>query len=162
MEILIGILIVVLILWRLYKTLLMLTRLRFWIGLLLNGLFVWLAYTLFFDDTPIQLNTELHPIFIVIGIFLLFVFASRTFRMPLLFCLSIVTLGLFMFGFDFDGDNDVYATDDPGVHHVEPHYVQGYERVDGTEVNGYMRDGVDGTGYLRSNPNGITSDNLKS
>jgi len=48
------------------------------------------------------------------------------------------------------------------VHHVEPHYVEGYYRADGTYVEGYMRDGEDGNGYLRSNPDGDPSNNLSS
>lgn len=45
------------------------------------------------------------------------------------------------------------------LHHVNPHYVEGYVRSDGTVVNGYFRDG-DGDGYLRSNPDGIKENNL--
>lgn len=49
-----------------------------------------------------------------------------------------------------------------GTNFVDPHYVEGYYRSDGTYVNGYWRDGdensnttlttEDGGGYLRSNP----------
>lgn len=48
------------------------------------------------------------------------------------------------------------------THYVEPHWVNGYERADGTYVEGYYRDGngstsvnltlEEGGGYLRSNP----------
>ena len=48
------------------------------------------------------------------------------------------------------------------THYVEPHWVNGYERADGTYVEGYWRDGdgstsvnltsEEGGGYLRSNP----------
>jgi hypothetical protein len=58
----------------------------------------------------------------------------------------------------------------PGAHHVDPHYVNGYVRSDGTEVSGYWRDGdgdpsthltsEQGGGYIRSNPDGIKSNNL--
>ncbi|OIJ14240.1 hypothetical protein BKP37_09035 [Anaerobacillus alkalilacustris] len=63
------------------------------------------------------------------------------------------------------------ASGDPGTHFVEPHYVEGYVRANGTEVDGYWRDGdgdtsinravEDGGGYLRSNPDGDPSNNLK-
>ncbi len=61
-----------------------------------------------------------------------------------------------MDGVDTDGD----GIDD--AHYVEPHYVEGYERTDGTSVEGYWRDGdgdtsvnlteAQGGGYIRSNP----------
>lgn len=57
------------------------------------------------------------------------------------------------------------------VHHVEPHWVDGHWRG-GTWVEGYWRDGdgdsstnlsaENGGGYLRSNPDGISSNNLNS
>lgn len=56
------------------------------------------------------------------------------------------------------------------VHEVKPHWVNGYERVDGTYVEGYWRDGDGNTSvnlseehggaYLRSNPDGILENNL--
>lgn len=48
----------------------------------------------------------------------------------------------------------------PGTHHVDPHWVDGYTREDGTEVDGYWRGGDDG--YERSNPDGDPSNNLDS
>ena len=60
------------------------------------------------------------------------------------------------------------STAEPGIHNVEGHWVEGYYRADGTYVEGYWRDGdgntaVDQTnGYARSNPDGITENNLKS
>lgn len=45
------------------------------------------------------------------------------------------------------------------LHHVDPHYVPGYFREDGTYVKGYFRSG-DGTGYVRSNPDDTTINNL--
>jgi hypothetical protein len=45
-----------------------------------------------------------------------------------------------------------------GTHHVDPHYVEGYERSDGTYVEGYWRGGEEG--YERSNPDGDPSNNL--
>jgi len=60
------------------------------------------------------------------------------------------------------------TTGEPGTHHVDAHWVDGYSRADGTYVEGYWRDGdgntaVDQTeGYVRSNPDGTTENNLKS
>jgi hypothetical protein len=45
------------------------------------------------------------------------------------------------------------------LHMVKPHVVNGYTREDGTVVKLYIRDG-NGDGYLRSNPDGIESNNL--
>ncbi|MEK3725826.1 DUF3892 domain-containing protein [Paenibacillus sp. FSL H8-0034] len=45
------------------------------------------------------------------------------------------------------------------LHMVKPHLVNGYIREDGTDVKPYIRDG-NGDGYLRSNPDGILSNNL--
>jgi len=57
------------------------------------------------------------------------------------------------------------------THFVNPHYVNGYFRSDGTYVEGYFRDGdgnsvIDtpaemGGGYIRSNPDGNPFNNLK-
>ncbi|TKD70765.1 hypothetical protein [Pseudalkalibacillus hwajinpoensis] len=85
----------------------------------------------------------------------------------------------------FSGTNDVFHTSDPlkhaykfqfepldlgNLHFVEPHYVDGYFRSDGTYVEGYYRDGdgnptIDrpiehGGGYVRSNPDGNPFNNL--
>lgn len=76
--------------------------------------------------------------------------------------------------FDYNNSNElVYTSDldtqseDIGVHHVD-----GYERSDGTHVEGYYRDGdgnpettlteEDGGGYIRSTPDGISSTNINS
>ncbi|WEG16678.1 hypothetical protein PQ478_19565 [Alkalihalophilus pseudofirmus] len=80
-----------------------------------------------------------------------------------------------------DGDGIVSAEEsvsttaesvEPGTHNVDPHYVNGYERADGTVVEGYWRDGdgdtsvnlskEDGGGYERSNPDGDPTNNLNS
>ena len=45
------------------------------------------------------------------------------------------------------------------LHYVKPHLVSGYTREDGTVVGPYVRDG-DGGGYLRTNPDGIVTNNL--
>ena len=69
------------------------------------------------------------------------------------------------------GTGESPGNDDPGTHHVKPHWVEGYTRADGTYVGGYWRDGdgdtsVDldedeGGGYIRSNPDGDPTNNLK-
>lgn len=58
------------------------------------------------------------------------------------------------------------SMEDPGVHTVEAHFVEGYYREDGTYVEGYWRDG-DGnpnldstTSYVRSNPDGNPLNNI--
>ncbi|MCT8137664.1 hypothetical protein H1D32_07790 [Anaerobacillus sp. CMMVII] len=66
---------------------------------------------------------------------------------------------------------NVATNGNPDIHHVEPHYVEGYTRADGTEVSGYYRDGdgnpntqlsaEEGGGYYRSNPDGNPLNNLK-
>jgi len=45
------------------------------------------------------------------------------------------------------------------VHIVKPHEVSSYVRADGTVVEGYTRG--EGIGYLRSNPDGDPTNNLK-
>ena len=54
-----------------------------------------------------------------------------------------------------DGD---YPDSGGNLHHVDPHWVDGYDRSDGTEVDGYWRGGDEG--YDRSNPDGDLSNNL--
>lgn len=56
--------------------------------------------------------------------------------------------------------DDSYEDYDDNTHHVDPHWVDGYERSDGTEVDGYWRGGEDG--YERSDPDGDISNNLDS
>lgn len=56
---------------------------------------------------------------------------------------------------------DKYEMPKCNLHTVKPHYVNGYVRADGTVVSGYWRDGETGTGYLRSNPDDTTANNLK-
>ncbi|KGP74575.1 DUF3892 domain-containing protein [Pontibacillus yanchengensis] len=56
------------------------------------------------------------------------------------------------------------------THFVDPHYVDGYYRSDGTYVEGYFRDGdgntntnrskEQGGGYIRTNPDGSPFNNL--
>lgn len=82
-------------------------------------------------------------------------------------------------GLDADTDTDVatietnsseVATNDAELHHVTPHYVEDYDRADGTHVEGYWRDGdgntntdlseEQGGGYMQSNPDNQTENNL--
>ena len=53
-----------------------------------------------------------------------------------------------LYGFEspFEGDDDYYA-DSPGTH-----WVNGYDRSDGTHVNGYERSNPDGNPYNNLNP----------
>lgn len=60
---------------------------------------------------------------------------------------------------NYYGD-DVIEESDDNTHHVSPHSVDGYERSDGTKVEGYWRGGADG--YERSNPDGDHSNNLSN
>jgi hypothetical protein len=63
------------------------------------------------------------------------------------------------------------TTEEPGMDHVKPHYVEGHWR-DGQWIEGYWRDGDgdtsvnliedQGGGYLRTNSDGNTINNLKS
>lgn len=58
----------------------------------------------------------------------------------------------------------------PDVHHVDPHYVNGYTTAEDTQVNGYWRDGdgdtsvnvskEDGGGYMQTNPDGTVLNNF--
>lgn len=62
---------------------------------------------------------------------------------------------------DYDEYSDDYYSDDyndDNIHHVDPHWVDGYTRNDGTEVDGYWRGGDDG--YWQSNPDGYDYNNL--
>lgn len=56
------------------------------------------------------------------------------------------------------GQNYPDVNNSPGTHKVEPHWVDGYTKDDGTQVDGYWRGGEDG--YYRSNPDGIKENNL--
>ncbi|WP_050615161.1 hypothetical protein [Bacillus testis] len=48
----------------------------------------------------------------------------------------------------------------PDTHHVDSHYVQAYDRSDGTHVDGYWRGGD--TGYEQTNPDNTTLNNLNT
>lgn len=76
---------------------------------------------------------------------------------------------------DIDGDgiidivNEYSTSDIAGIHHVQPHYVQSHISGDNL-IEGYWRDGdgnpdidlieAHGGGYIRSNPDGSTLNNL--
>jgi hypothetical protein len=88
---------------------------RFWGGVLLQvlfGIFVSIFVLPSFENT-ISDNQWMIPTFTVVGWFVL-VFTSRTFRMPLMFLLGVVSIGLLFAGIDsdfeasadFDGDFD--------------------------------------------------------
>lgn len=53
-------------------------------------------------------------------------------------------------GYDSEDFKTGDFKEDDDIHHVDPHSVDGYERQDGTEVDGYYRGGEDG--YERSDP----------
>ena len=59
-------------------------------------------------------------------------------------------------------DDDYYDggeyNSDSRNHQVSPHSVEGYQRGDGTEVQGYWRGGD--SGYSRSNPDGNPNNNI--
>ncbi len=70
---------------------------------------------------------------------------SKAFVTPFIFVLSVATLGLVIFnvsdGFDATIDDDDNFGEDDDSTWVDPHEVSGYERADGTSVEGYYRDG---------------------
>jgi len=61
-----------------------------------------------------------------------------------------------------DGGTEVTQVNDVSTetHHVEAHSVNSYEKSDGTVVESYWRGGDEG--YERSNPDGISSNNLNT
>ncbi|PID19085.1 MULTISPECIES: hypothetical protein [unclassified Sporosarcina] len=54
---------------------------------------------------------------------------------------------------------ETIPSDSSEIHHVDPHWVEGYERSNGTKVEGYWRGG--NSGYDRSNPDGSLDNNLR-
>ena len=65
---------------------------------------------------------------------------------------------------------DAVSSNDPDLHFVNPHHVQGYTRADGTVVDDYWRDGDgdtsddltvnEGGGYDQTNQDGDLTNNL--
>lgn len=62
--------------------------------------------------------------------------------------------------YDDSGNYDSYDVEEnnSGVHHVDRHWVDGYIRSDGAEVEGYWRGGE--KGYERSNPDNSLDNNI--
>ncbi|MBS2967853.1 hypothetical protein J9317_03570 [Metabacillus sp. KIGAM252] len=70
---------------------------------------------------------------------------------------------------DVNGDESTsLASDHNGSHHVDAHWVDGYERADGTYVEGYWRDGDGDTsvnqnsGWTQSNPGTAASQTIEN
>jgi hypothetical protein len=170
MAIILGILIAIILYFRIKKILRIFFSFRFWIGLVLNAVFFYGVYTYFssiketlkyYIHTYIDsLNFEQEEFIAMIGVgalcFFIWIFLcrrSRAFVTPFIFVLSVATLGLVIFnasdGFDSAIDDDFDSSDSTSNQTwVDPHEVSGYERGDGTQVSGYIRDG-EGEGYLR-------------
>ncbi|RXJ02224.1 hypothetical protein DS745_07490 [Anaerobacillus alkaliphilus] len=84
------------------------------------------------------------------------------------FSYSLTTVELSNLHNDNQSEN---SSQDSGIHRVEPHFVEGYTKANGTEVQGYWRDGdgdtsvnrtaEEGGGYNRSNPDGNPDNNLR-
>jgi hypothetical protein len=80
--------------------------------------------------------------------------------------LGLTFLGAGLIGDAIDALDAIDSTDftsvelDTDIHHVESHSVDGYVRADGTVVDSYFRGGEEG--YLRTNPDGMASNNLRS
>ncbi|MBO1515195.1 hypothetical protein [Metabacillus bambusae] len=174
MTVIIGILIAIILYFRIKKIIRIFFSLRFWIGLLMNAVFFYVVYKYFptiketlsyyiytYTDFFTLEDIELVAI-IVAGAMCFFIWVflcgrSRAFVTPFIFVLSVATLGLVIFnvsdGFDsaFD-DGDEYGGDDSSSNQtwVDPHEVSGYVRSDGTQVAGYTRDGDGDTSVDRS------------
>ena len=89
---------------------------------------------------------------------------------------TTAAVGVIAFGItdavvDIDGSADATATPsnvdvDGETHHVNAHYVESHVRADGTQVEGYWRDGDGDTsvntdeGYMRTNPDDVKWNNL--
>jgi hypothetical protein len=108
-------------------------------------------------------------IYLIFGLWLISSFLNKPMKKAGMLVLSIIFLG-FLFNRpdqDFPIDSSESSTT-----FVDPHFVNGYEREDGTYVDGYWRDGdgdtsinrtiEKGGGYWRSNPDGNPHNNLKS
>ncbi|MUT64895.1 hypothetical protein [Paenibacillus sp. NEAU-GSW1] len=198
MATLLGILLMIFLIYRLYKLVRMLMMPQFWLGLVLNVVYFYLVGLLFSAFDEITFGAVVGVGFSALLLLVVFAMIIKPMRLPLYFVLGIVTLGLLVVNIDFDfdaGGSDiampldaipqtnelaVAMANDPGaasvsngdnLHHVAPHWVDGYVRDDGTFVQGYWRDGDgnsltslsegEGGGYSRSNPDGTILNNLK-
>ncbi|WP_050615159.1 hypothetical protein [Bacillus testis] len=173
MSILFGILIAIILYFRIKRIIKIFFSLRFWLGLVLNGAFFYIV-SLFFSDMVETLSYYIDKYIHYFAIedldfvamisayalcFIVWVFLcnkSKAFATPFIFVLSVVTLGLVIFnisdGFDSsfeDGDN--YDSNDSSSNQtwIDPHEVRGYERSDGTYVESYYRDGDGNTNINR-------------
>jgi tryptophan-rich sensory protein len=104
---------------------------------------------------------------LVLIIWIILLFKNKPMKKAGILILSIISLG-----FLFIKPDSKVDTSESSTTFVDPHYVSGYEREDGTYVDGYWRDGdgdtsinrtvEEGGGYWRSNPDGNPHNNLKS
>jgi hypothetical protein len=191
---LLGILIAIFIIYRLSKLAKLLFLPQFWIGAAINTVYILLVAT-FIDEMDLSFGEGFAFSLVALIILIFFALIIRPMGLPLVFLLGIVSVGLIIFNINIDTDvgevaappdaippsNDLAAAmaaesttiesgADPGVHHVDAHWVDGYTRADGTFVEGHWRDG-DGNpnttlseqqgGYMRSNPDGNPFNNLK-
>jgi hypothetical protein len=122
-----------------------------------------------FPDFVYVISEKLSYVLIILWIVLSF--ALESMRKALFFALSIISLGLLFSnpgrnGLDDFNDNATPLKEEPSNTFVNPHYVNSYEKQDGTNVEGYWRDGdgdtttnvsvKEGGGYLRTHPDGNT------
>lgn len=192
---LLGILIAIFIIYRLSKLVKLLFLPQFWIGVAINTVYVLLVAT-FIDEMDLDFGEGVAFSLVALIVLIFFALIIRPMRLPLLFLLGVVSIGLIIFNVNVDTDvgevvappdaippsNDLAAAmaaepasigsgTDAGVHHVAPHWVDGYARSDGTFVEGHWRDGdgnpnttlteQQGGGYERSDPDGNPFNNLK-
>lgn len=165
MGFILGVLGVLLFIWKIVIIIQMILHPKFWVGLLYNfiGWSIFIYVLNRYDD--IHLGEGLLWAIGLSGVF--FFFKSKTVRRPYIVAFSIATLGLgaWMLADSYFADDvemvaaDAAYVENPGIHHVEDHEVSGYVRDDGTPVSGYHRGGTEG--YLRTNPDGILENNLK-
>jgi hypothetical protein len=162
MEVIIGILLALLIIYRIVKTIQkifqLLTLMEFWCGLLGNFvvyIMLEIISRTLFDKGFLESN--LYFIGLGIVLWILLIIYIPILRLPLILLILIISLGLVIFriaenfGVFDSGEDKVF---------VNPHEVSGYDRSDGTHVNPYWRDGDGNTninltadkggGYFRS------------
>lgn len=104
MSFIFGVLLIILILYRLYRIIQMLTLTEFWVGILLNVAYWAVVMKLYIRDFS-------H--LVIIGVlWLMLVMSTKTFRLPVIFVLSIISLGLIVFSMSSDSnDADYYSND---------------------------------------------------
>lgn len=163
MAFILGVLAVLLFIWKIYIIIQMILHPKFWVGLLYNVI-GWSGFIYVLNRYEDIREGEM--LLWVLGLAgAICFFKSKTVRRPYVVAFSIATLGLgaWMLADSYFADDVEMAAyvelEDPGIHHVEDHDVSGYVRQDGTPVSGYHRGGTEG--YLRTNPDGILDNNLK-